>query len=489
MSRTDGIVTRAAQVPAGRRLAALALFAAACAADGPKAKPPDLLRDPEAPRPSEIAVDPSPLPPPSFLDPERGAKLRAALPAVEAAVRAAAPASSDAAVAVVIDGEVALTVQTGKLALDTALPLGGMFDGAAALVVLELADEGSLGLDDPLEYYLPEAKELAYPSADAPRITVRMVLEERAGLPDFGPPGKDGAAALPRLKLEQPGESRPSRLGAQLLAVVAERTGGKPIDELVRARVLEPAGAGAITRAGDGWRGPLTGVAAWAGFVLRAFPGAGGPEPGPLARRFVRELWTRGAPGLTRVAAPCELPRVRQRGAAPEGELATTSALEILPDRGLAIVAHARGDLDAGELAGAALRELERSGALRPRELLPSEGASEAARAYVELRNAWDEERAKALFGSRLLLERPLSLWAPRVTEARARSGACQPPSIAAAGRDRVTASAKCERGTLALVLEVAPGSSRAEGIEERFASPIEEATQLLLGAGTCPER
>lgn len=471
-------------------LVGLCALASACAgSDGKKPKGPDLRRDPAEPTPSEIRVSDAPLPAPAFLDPERPAKLRAALPAVEAAVRAAAPSGADATLAVVIDGEVALTVTTGKLAPDAALPLGGLLDGLAALVVLELAEEGTLGLDDPLEYYLPEAKELAYPSADAARVTVRMVLEERAGLPAFGPPGKDGAAALVGLKLEQPGESRPSRLGAQLLAVVAERTTGKPIDALVRTRVLEPAGAGAVTHADEGWRGPLAGVAAWAGFVLRAFPGAGGPEAGPLARRLVRALWTQGGPEIARVAQPCDAVRLRQRGAAPEGELATTSALEVLPDRGVAFAAHARGDVDAGALIESALRELERSGALRPRELPASEGASEAARSYVELRNAWDEARATALFGSRLTRERPVALWAARLGEARGRSGACQPPTISAAGRDRVTATSKCDRGTLELTLEVAPGSSRAEVIEERFASPIEEAARLLLGTGACPER
>jgi hypothetical protein len=51
-----------------------------------------------------------------------------------------------------------------------------------ALSILKLRDEGKLSLDAPAETYVPELKGWRYPTADAPKIRVRDLLNHTAGL-------------------------------------------------------------------------------------------------------------------------------------------------------------------------------------------------------------------------------------------------------------------------------------------------------------------
>jgi CubicO group peptidase (beta-lactamase class C family) len=68
------------------------------------------------------------------------------------------------------------------------------FVSAAAL---HLRDQGLLSLDDPAEKYLPELRNLHYPTADSPRITVRQLLSHSSGLPE------DNASADLRMPMSE----------------------------------------------------------------------------------------------------------------------------------------------------------------------------------------------------------------------------------------------------------------------------------------------
>lgn len=106
-----------------------------------------------------------------------------------------------------------------------------------AYAVMQLAEEGTLNLDQPLFEYLP------YPDAAFDKrykkITARMVLSHRSGFPNWR---KDRNSA--RLSLRNtPGERFGySGEGFVYLQKVIEKITGKPINEVMEERVLKPLG-------------------------------------------------------------------------------------------------------------------------------------------------------------------------------------------------------------------------------------------------------
>jgi CubicO group peptidase (beta-lactamase class C family) len=116
-----------------------------------------------------------------------------------------------------------------------------------AALVVTLAREGRLRLDDPVRRWFPEA-----PAAWQP-ITVRHLLTHTSGIPDYTEGAIDYrrdytedellAAAL-RLPLEfAPGENwRYSNTGYALLGFLVRRATGKFYGDLLRERIFEPAG-------------------------------------------------------------------------------------------------------------------------------------------------------------------------------------------------------------------------------------------------------
>jgi CubicO group peptidase (beta-lactamase class C family) len=74
----------------------------------------------------------------------------------------------------------------------TRLPIASVSKSMTAFAVLQLADTGRLGLDEPVTRYLPEFR-LADPRGA--RITVRMLLDQTSGMAD---------SAFPDLKVPQP---------------------------------------------------------------------------------------------------------------------------------------------------------------------------------------------------------------------------------------------------------------------------------------------
>lgn len=160
------------------------------------------------------------------------------------------------------------------LAVDRIHCIRSMTKTLVGTAVQTLIDEGRLGLDDPVARWLP-----AFDHGDHARITVRHLLEHTSGLPlssllDAQLAGKDlkeirslddvvaraGAATLGAA----PGERFSySDDGVDALAALAGRVAGMPVEELLRTRVLQPAGMNDTscgpptdrTRAIDGYAG------------------------------------------------------------------------------------------------------------------------------------------------------------------------------------------------------------------------------------------
>ena len=125
-----------------------------------------------------------------------------------------------------------------------------------AVAVLQLVEQGKLGLDDDIDRYLP-----ATPYGGQ-HITIRQLLDHTSGLPNPIPlrwahlseedRGFDEDEALaqvvrdnPRLASELGQKFAYSNIGYWLLGKIVEQVSGKPYPEYVRANVLLPLGLSA----------------------------------------------------------------------------------------------------------------------------------------------------------------------------------------------------------------------------------------------------
>lgn len=135
----------------------------------------------------------------------------------------------------------------------TAFSLASVSKTFTAAIVLQLVEQGEIGLDDPALPLLPDL-----PIALDPRITVRMLLGHTSGLTDFFlDPRIDRALRadpearwtpartlgyLPRGVAEPGSGYRYANTNYLLLGLLAEAVTGEPFADLVRTRLLVPLG-------------------------------------------------------------------------------------------------------------------------------------------------------------------------------------------------------------------------------------------------------
>ncbi len=224
-----------------------------------------------------------------------------------------------AVVGVLRDGEVTLDA-AGTTAPDGAAPLevdavmrvSSNTKPMAAALTLALADDGVLSLDDPVERFVPElADRRVLRRVDAPLddetvaaerpVTVHDLLTMRLGFGfvleadapavraaaeaglGIGPPDPSVAlspdewiarfAALPLL--EQPGTAWRYDLSYGVLGVVLARAAGRPVDDLLNARLLAPLAMTDTGFVAPPGRLPPAFVAAGDGLALFHAAGAG----------------------------------------------------------------------------------------------------------------------------------------------------------------------------------------------------------------------
>lgn len=146
--------------------------------------------------------------------------------------------------------------ETGALAGATTLyRAASISKSITALVLLALVERGAVGLDDPVEPYIPELRHLANRAPDHRPITFRDLASHTAGL--AREPARSHAARGPyrdwRRKLissiastdavAAPGEAYLySNVGYSLLGLALERVADEPYETLVRTLVAEPLG-------------------------------------------------------------------------------------------------------------------------------------------------------------------------------------------------------------------------------------------------------
>ncbi|HEV2150011.1 MAG TPA: serine hydrolase [Longimicrobiaceae bacterium] len=134
---------------------------------------------------------------------------------------------------------------------DTRFNIGSLDKNFTAVAILQLAQEGRLGLDDPLGKHLE-----GFPAEIAERVTLRQLLQHRSGMGDYlNHPAfvadrsrfqeVAGYVALARtvpLEFEPGTRNRYSNLGYAVLGGVIEAVTGRPYHDVVKDRVFAPAG-------------------------------------------------------------------------------------------------------------------------------------------------------------------------------------------------------------------------------------------------------
>ncbi len=151
------------------------------------------------------------------------------------------------AVAIISEGRVAWLKAYGvsdaatktPVAADTLFEAASMSKPVFAILALQLADEGRLGLDRPLVEYSSEP--LVPDQPGRRRVTARMALSHTTGFPNWRPGEEEREGPLPLL-FEPGTRFGYSGEGVFYLQRVVEEITGRPLDLLARAALFDPLG-------------------------------------------------------------------------------------------------------------------------------------------------------------------------------------------------------------------------------------------------------
>ena len=179
---------------------------------------------------------------------------------IPSAMEAAVSAGHAAGVVTLVmkDGKIVHHAATGcadrekqtPMSKDSVFWIASMTKSISATTILTLVDDGKLSLDEPASKWLPELGQMKLANGQPPSrpVTLRDLLSHTAGL--AFPPRKptDGAHSLKGYTLElvkaplafEPGSNYEYGFGITVAGRIAEIISGKPFDELMRERVLDP---------------------------------------------------------------------------------------------------------------------------------------------------------------------------------------------------------------------------------------------------------
>jgi CubicO group peptidase (beta-lactamase class C family) len=439
-------------------------------------------------------------PPPRFADSTRRARLAGAYGEIdklfgEFVTRLHVPG---AAWGIVIDGELAHSGATGfrelasKAAVtpDTVFRIASMTKSFTAVAILSLRDAGKLSLDDPAERYLPELKALRYPTADAPRITIRHLLSHSEGFPEDNPWGDQQLKVTPEQMLRMLARGIPfsntpgvayeySNYGFAILGAIVSRVSGTDYNVYLKDKILTPLGMTSTTmepssvpadRLAHGYRwederwkeepllpdgafgpmgGMLTSVRDLSRYVsahLAAWPPRDGPESGPIRRASLREMQQvarfgsattgRDASGALQLNAGgygyglgiSQSCTFRHVVAHSGGLPGFGSQMRWLPEYGVGVIVF--GNLTYtpwGRIVPGALEILAKTGGLQPREVQPSPALLNAQNAVSKLVASWDDRLAESIAAENLFLDESSQRRRAQLESLRAKVGSCSP--------------------------------------------------------------
>lgn len=134
---------------------------------------------------------------------------------------------------------------------DTVFFIASMSKPVTGAAVMMLVDEGRLGLDEPVEKYLPEFAGLKTPSGKPARLTVAHMLTHTSGLGEAGGEAAKAARTLADLvpawlaapmKYEPGSKWAYTQSGINAAARIVEVVSGKPFDTFLEERLFGPLG-------------------------------------------------------------------------------------------------------------------------------------------------------------------------------------------------------------------------------------------------------
>ena len=440
---------------------------------------------------------------PQFGVSDRRTRLAAAFPEIDRLFSEFAKAGHvpGAAWGVIIDGELAHAGVTGLRDVDAKAPvdkdtvfrIASMTKSFTAMAILKLRDEGKLALDDPAERYVPELKDLRYPTTDSPRITIRHLLTHSEGFPEDNPWGDQQLSetdeSLSRMIREGIPFSNPpgvayeySNYGFAILGRIVTRVSGQPYEDYVTRNILQPLGMSSTTlhpdkvptgRRAVGYRwederwkvepplphgsfgamgGMLTSIrdlATYVGAFLDAWPPRDGGERGPIGRASLREMqqpWRQAGMRvvLDKSAVAAHLTassygyglritqtcQYRSMVSHGGGLPGYGTFMQWLPDYGVGLIAF--GNLTYTSwtrVFGEAFDSLGRTGGLQPRDVLPSAALVAARDNVSKLIVRWDDHLADRIAAENLYLDRAKERRRKEIEQLLAETGACSMPA------------------------------------------------------------
>jgi len=245
----------------------------------------------------------------------------------------------------VVDGKLVYKGNIGYTDIEKKIPvtssslfrIASMSKSFASMAILKLRDEGKLDLDDPAYFYIPELKNVKYPTADAPHITVRHLMTHGAGFPEDNPWGDRQLADTDKDLMEFIGKQisfsnapgvtyEYSNLGFALLGKIITNVSGMRYQDHIKKNIWEPLGMKTTTyeygdvapdKLAHGYRwlnekwneeellhdtkdgswgamgamiSSIDEFANYMAFHLSAWPPNNGKDDGPIKRSSVREM-------------------------------------------------------------------------------------------------------------------------------------------------------------------------------------------------------
>ena len=404
----------------------------------------------------------------------------------------------------------------------TAFRIASMTKSFTVLAILKLRDEGKILLDDPAAKWIPEMAQWKYPTRDTTPITIRELLTHGAGFPEDNPWGDrqlaiSEAKLTQWLQQGLPFSTAPdtayeySNYGFALLGRIVTKASGMPYREYLEKQILAPiamrasslepetipAGVRAIgyKKIGEqyaeepslahgtfGAMGGLVTTAAdlakYVAYQLSAYPPRDDDESGPVRRSSQREMQraartsnltasrqTPDAPlqagvnsygyGL-RISTDCRFEHIVGHGGGLPG---FGSYMMWLPDYGVGMFAMSNLTY-AGPAApmNDAFDALRNTGALQPRQLLPSATLTAARDSIVRLWGHWNDAEAEALAADNFFSDTSAGRRRQEIDKIKVNVGECsqigevQPENLLR-GKFRIG----CERGFVDAAFTLAP--------------------------------
>jgi CubicO group peptidase (beta-lactamase class C family) len=438
--------------------------------------------------------------PVGFADPGRLTKLASGYGAVDSIFRGYAERQHipGAVWAIVVDGKVAHMGMTGYRDVAAKAPvdsnsvfrIASMTKSFTAMAILKLRDEGKLRLDDPAERWVPELATLEYPTADAPKITIRHLLSHAGGFPEDNPWGDQQLAASEAefsrmMRGGIPFSNAPgvayeySNYGFAILGRIVTRASGVPYRRYIQANILRPLGMTSTTlepasvpasRLAQGYRwedeqwklepqlpdgafgamgGMLTSLrdlAAYVGAYLAAWPSRDGPETSPVRRATLREMQqlqrpsastvTRAADGTLRLASGGYGFGLRVAANCDFAHMVSHtgglpgfgSIMQWLPEHGVGIIVFGNRTYSGWTAPTLeAFAALLRTGGLVPRMPVPSPTLVARRDAVTRLVLNWNEALADSLAANNLFLDRSRDRRKASIDTLLRQVGPCRP--------------------------------------------------------------